>query len=173
MAAIIRFLRTDTPRYLLLGVAILFMLEVYARSLKIYLADLDRPLFMECAFLGSAFIACFYEFKGFVWKVSLTGCLVTLCLFAVGTMLACWLRVHYVEFVTAIKTTPELADVVGRDVYQALTARVVGYGGCFAAGMLIARLMLAKWIRKLMLSYFAPHSQSACPTCGGCGQLSS
>lgn len=172
MTAIDRSLRTQAAaRGILLIVALVVVFDAYHFVLKMYLVDLDRPLVMEFVFIGSAIIACLYEFNGGSWKVNLSGCLATLTLFAVGALLACWLRVQYMEFVAAIKAAPDFSDVVGRDVYHALTARAVGYGGCYAIGMLIARTTLAKWTRRRITSYFAPVTQKSCPTCGGCGHV--
>jgi hypothetical protein len=171
MTELIRVQKVDVVHGLSLIAVAVVLFDAYHIALRMYISDLDRPLVVEWAFLGSAVIACGYEFNGAGWKISLVGCLATLSHFLVGVTLACWLRVHYMAAVAVIKAAPDFSDLVGRDVYTALTTRLVGYGGCFATGMLIARVTLGQRVRKLLLSYFAPWTQQPCPTCRGCGHL--
>lgn len=146
------------------------LVMVYHASMKTYLHDLDKPLILEVGFIASFIIACSYEFKNTDWRYAAIGCLATGLVFVIGTWTATWLRTGYVEMISEIKDNAEIAAYLGRDLHEALSARYVGYGGCFALGLLVMRLVLDRFARKGFTAMFIPLVERPTP-CPCCGQL--
>lgn len=72
--------------------------------------------------------------------------------------------------IAEIKGDAEIAAYFGRDLHEALTARYIGYGGCFAVGLILIRLALDRGARKLFTAMFFPLVERPIP-CPCCGQL--
>ncbi len=144
------------------------VVAAYLRVLSEYLHGLDRPLIVEIGFVASFAIACTYEFKaGVRWRVALIGCLSTGLVFLGGAWLAQWFRGEYVELVELMKDDVAFAEWVGKDLHAAFTARMVGYGGCFAVGLLVLRMTVGRnSVRGLLQRTFLLSSNLTCPCCG-------
>jgi hypothetical protein len=155
--------------------ALLFSLVVaafaYHLALRAYLAGLDRPGFLEFSFLASLGIGCFYEFKhGSRWDYSLANCLVSCIVFLTGVLLAPMLRSEYIAGLEFGFSTPQAIAWMGADLHAAVSTRLVGYGGCFALGVMLSRLTVGSsrlrgWV---VLAFIPP--QNRIPTCPCCGQ---
>lgn len=144
------------------------LVAMYLTLMKLYLHGLDKPLLLEVGFLASFVFACSYEIKGVSWTYAAIGCLTTSFVYAIGMWMAIWLRAEYASFVLDMKESAEFAAFVGRDLYEAMSARVVGFGGCFALGVLLVRFVLARVARKCFIAMFVPRVErpAPCPCCG-------
>lgn len=156
----------DACALLLLLIVVFF----YHCSLRYYLRGLDRPLVLEVSFFVSLLIACAYEIKGGLpWRLVVVGCLMNGLVFWGGAWSAEWFRTEYVSFISMVKDDQEFVAWIGEDLHSAFTARVVGYGGCFALGLLVMRLTVGRaFVRKLLTSalILPVHRPSVCPCCG-------
>lgn len=157
-------------RSLAIVLAMAALVMAYHVSMQVYLQDLDKPLLLEIGFFSSLALACSYELKNADRKYAAMGCLATGLVFVFGTWMAIWLRIEYLQMISQIKDNAEIAAYVGRDLHEALSARYVGYGGCFALGLLLTRLVLDRLARKGFVAIFIPPMDRPAP-CPCCGQL--
>ena len=143
---------------------------MYCALVKTYLHDLDKPLLLGVGFLVSYAFALFYEIKGVNKTYAAIGCLTTSLVYALGTWMAIWLRAEYLLFILDMKESAEFAAFIGRDLTEVFSARYVGYGGCFALGLLIVRFVLARVVRRCFIAMLVPLVERPTP-CHSCGQL--
>lgn len=141
----------------------------YHLVLRHYLVALDKPMIFEVSFLMSFGVACLYEMKGNFRSV-IAGCAVTGLVFCAGALAAIWLRDEYMHLIEQFRDVPELGEFLGKDLAAALTNRAVGYGGSFAAGLMVARLTLGSHpVRGLILKgLIGPSGRT--DICACCGQ---
>jgi hypothetical protein len=163
---------TNSPSQLMRDIFLYFFISVaavlYHHLLQIYLRGLDKPLVLELGFLSSLAIACAYHFKGAKWRYALVACLATAVVFDFGAWMAQFFRREYIEFLDQFKNDGTFVEFIGRDLHAALTARYVGYGGCFALGLLLARITIGRLINGPLNSFFiSPENRAkSCPCCG-------
>ena len=161
---------SQLTRDVALVAAFLVVVATYLHVLSQYLHGLDRPLIVEIGFVASFVIACTYELKaGVGWRIALIGCLSTGLVFLGGAWLAQWFRGEYVELLELVKDDAAFAEWVGKDLHAAFTARMVGYGGCFALGLLLMRMTVGRAsVRRLLQRAFVlpTNLPSNCPCCG-------
>lgn len=143
---------------------------MYQYELRNYLHGLDRPLIIEIGFVASFAIACTYEIRGGIsWRLMLIGCLSTGFVFLGGAWLAQWFRAEYVGLLKLIQDDMGFVEWIGKDMHAALSARMVGYGGCFALGLLVMRLTAGRTsVREFIKRVFLlpQHRPNVCPCCG-------
>lgn len=165
-----RVVRGQVARDVALASLIVLGAAGYHIALTHYLAGLDRPLILEIGFLSSLFVAWLYEFKaGVPSRYALVGCLAQAAAFVAGTLLAEALRLEYIQFISAIRDDAGFSELVGHDIHAALSARVVGFGGCFAVGLVGARLTVGGKLARRFLQhcFILPAAVvAACPCCG-------
>lgn len=139
-------------------------------ALVAYLDGLDRPYFFEFGLMTSLVITCVYEFKeGVRCRQALVACLFNSILFLCGAVLAPWIRHEYIAIVASALQIPDTELFLGHDLFAALSARLVGFGGCLAVGALIARLTVGRQFARQRFErlFIAPqHRAVACPCCG-------
>jgi len=159
-------LMRDFVLCVMLAIAVL----LYDTALRLYLLELDQPLFLEIGFLTSLAIACLYEFKvGAQWRYALVGCLINALVFLCGAWVARGFRHEYLGLVEFLKGNIEISAWLGHDLHAALTTRYVGYAGCFAGGLLFARLTVGNGkVRSLLRLAFVlqGNGPNLCPCCG-------
>lgn len=141
----------------------------YHRILHDYLSALDRPFVFEAAFLFSLLMAYFYELRSDApWRMRLIGCCTTTLVFLAGAWLGTWFRAEYLQFLGEVKGNTNFINLVGDDLYAVFTARAVGYAGCFAVGLMVARLTIRSIVSKALnrLLLIQSNRPMACPCCG-------
>lgn len=145
---------------------------IYHLALRKYLSGLDRPIYAELGFLSSLAIACLYDLRAQWFRIGLLESLVTSVFFACAVWIAGFLRIEYIEVLKgldqSIADSSDVAEFIGRDLHGALSTRYIGYGGCFAVGLLISRLALRSSLRAYFTKLFILPSnrQVNCPHCG-------
>lgn len=157
-------LKRDFLCLALLGTAVLW----YKHNLFIYLNDLQNPLFLAIGFAGSLVIAALWELNGHSFRIGMvrvTGIVLT---FALGVLVAHWVRDTYVVLTAELSHAPtEFVEFVGHDVLSAMSNRAVGYGACFAVGMIMMRWTVGQFFPRVLTRLFLlpENRQTVCEHC--------
>ena len=140
---------------------------LYWHELTIYLAGLQKPFPLELAFAGSLMLALIMELRHGLHRLVLVQATVTVIIFVAAVYLADHLRFFYMITINALRAEPLAKEVIGEEYYSVITNAAVGYGGCFAISITLARLCLWRVLRKILLGVFAEDGASnICPCCG-------
>jgi len=140
----------------------------YCHNLRNYLAEIGSPWIIVSGFWMSLTLAVLHEWKFPLVRMSFAKIVATSVMFAIGVLLAQYLRMQYVDFVHATFATPELSAFFGEDVAAAMRNRVVGFGGCYALALMLMRWVAYKPMLRMCVECFVPAEsrQSTCPHCG-------
>lgn len=142
----------------------------YIHNLAGYLSAIHKPLLLMIGFSGSLVIALLHDLNQNSIRLSVVRGARTAIVFAVGIIAAHYLRDQYVEIRTVLANAPGALDFFGPEAYSALTNQFVGYGGCFALGLLAARWAISDRIERFLIRAFVlPESMPQ--TCPHCKQL--
>ncbi len=139
----------------------------YFQNLGGYLVALQKPMVLEIGFAGSLAISLLYDINRNNIRFSLIHATRTAIVFAVGVMVAHYLRDKYLILRDQIASIHELRELWGEDIHSALMNQVVGYGGCFALGMVSMRITIGRAIERGLIAVFVlPQLMpSTCPHC--------
>lgn len=152
-----------------LACVIIFIVAVvyYFHNLTDYLSAVQKPMLLEIGFAGSLVIALLYDLNRNSVRFSLVHATRTAILFGLGVSVAHYLRDQYLNLRAELTNIHELREFMSEDVFSALMNPVVGYGGCFAVGMVFMRLALGRSIeRGLTTAFVMPKFMpSICPHC--------
>lgn len=141
----------------------------YAWNLWDYLRSLQSPWPLFLAFMLSLILAVVHEVRHAFGRQALVNVTATVIGFAVAVLIAHQARDVYLGLVGDLNTAPEVDAFVhnwlGDDIVSAMTNRTVGYGGCYALGMTLARWVLHQRIRELLSRFFIEPVLQRCPHC--------
>lgn len=136
--------------------AILFLAAfVYGKSLIFYLHDLQHPWVMLYAFWMSLGLALLHVINVRAARVSLLRATTLTLSFCLAVWVAHEVRGWYLDALTIVISSPEAIEHIGSDYYGAMSNKAVGYGGCFAIGLLLVRWLIANRVESLLRKLFA------------------
>lgn len=140
---------------------------LYVENLISYLSGLNQPGWLILAFVGSLGIALFHETKDGIRRLSLVHAAAVTLTFALGVPLAHWLREFYIGMLDSLANVPEAVIFIGADNYAAMTNRTVGYGSCFAMGLMLVRWCAHKHVAALLVRILicSENIPAICPHC--------
>lgn len=148
---------------------ILIGLMVYNYVINHYLIDLHQPLLIKIGFWLSLLIAMYHEIK-VSYQYSLVNIGAIVILFIISVTFANVLRFEYIGLTYEVSHTPEIMTLIGTDVLEMCRNRVIGYGGCFALGVLIIRITLYKLVTEAFVKWFVDQ-QYRPEVCSHCQQV--
>lgn len=140
---------------------------LYVENLISYLSGLNQPGWLILAFVGSLGIALFHETTGGIRRLSLVHAAAVTLTFALGVPLAHWLRDFYMGMLGSLAEVPEAVTFIGADNYAAMTNRTIGYGSCFAMGLMLVRWCVHKHVAALLVRILicSENIPVICPHC--------
>lgn len=142
-------------------------IAAYGAALNGYLIDLQQPWVLRSSFWASLCFAMYHEHISGYKRLSIARIAATAATFALGVVLAHFLRDEYVASIRSLADIRDLSDMLGSDIVAALRNRVVGYGGAYALGQMASRLLVRKALTRLYvrLTVDADHQPPTCPHC--------
>jgi hypothetical protein len=144
-----------------------FGIFVYISLIRIYLHQLTLPEPLLFALMFSLVFNIYYEFKAGISRLTHVRILCTIIIFCVAAFLAQEIRGVYLTTMTELTNYENAEELIGQEYLKAAQNRVVGYGGCFAVGLVTARMLLYKILvnvasRVLVLPNYRGN---VCPMC--------
>jgi FtsH-binding integral membrane protein len=139
----------------------------YGIALHFYLGALERPFPLLLAFASSLVWAFVHDFSARRPRSALNRLAATAVVFLVGAIIAREVRLVYAEMVSEFVAIPDAAAVVGPDYLAMATNKLVGYGGCFAIGLLLARGIIGARCERLLAKFLGSSAVApgSCPHC--------
>ncbi len=158
---------TQAYRDLVCGLVVLAATLFYARGLVLFTRDLQRPWLLVTAFGSSLLVALVYDCNSASLRFSLVRASRTGVVFAIGILVASWVRLWYVNVLGDLLQVGEVRAFLGDDFYAAVSNRVVGYGGAFAIGMVLVRSTLWRVVERVAMAAFVlpENAPKVCPHC--------
>ncbi|WP_199030769.1 hypothetical protein [Ralstonia sp. ASV6] len=138
-------------------------------ALEGYLSALAAPGLLEVGFWLSLGVAAYGQRLPGHRRVTLIRIAATTATASLGVVFAHVVRDWYVGMLAEIPDTPEAVSVLGADLVAAFHNRVVGYGGCYALGMMATRWLLYRHVLGAFTSWVAPPPEVNAH-CSHCGQ---
>lgn len=150
------------------GVLLACSLAWYAHNLDAYLGDLARNWAMVAGFWCSLILAIWRECRFSHCRFSVARVTATCTLFAASLLLAQCLRGEYAQMRNLLCNEPALVALLGAETVDAMSNRVVGFGGCFALSLLVLHWTLDGFLAHHYVRRLVPTSglPAACPHCG-------
>lgn len=142
----------------------------FGRNLNNYLQEIGHPWIVVTGFWLSLAIAIWHEWKFPFYRLSFAKIAATTWMFSLAAYMASPLRRQYVEMLEFIWHQPEAAQVFGIEVVAAMRARLIGFGGCYGAALMLMRLVAYKGMQRIFIAGLVPLRNRPAP-CPHCGQL--
>lgn len=157
------------PRDLACAAVIVAAVCTFGLRLAVFIEDQDRPWIFERLFWFAFGVAMFMAWRssrtmrlaGVAWST-------TSIVFAVGVIVAAWIRVQYLSTIVLFASEPEFAKLFGDAIAAAAGNHAVGLGTCFAGGTALVRLIAGRGLDRLgsYLFLIDQHRPTPCPVCG-------
>lgn len=125
----------------------------YFHGLRRYTGGMSHPFPLLLAFGSSWILALVMEIKVGIARSIAVRMVAVAMHFMIAIMVAQVLRSLYVEMIGELINAPGVSDFVGADYFALMTNKLIGYGGCFASGLLIVRLVLYKRLESALIEF--------------------
>lgn len=146
---------------------LLLALAAYSITLCFYLQALEHQLPLMLALAGTLVLAILQSVSARALRTTLYRLIATTMTFVVGVLIANEVRLEYVSMMVELATIPDITQAVGTEYASMATNKIVGYGGCFATGLLVARWIIGERGEQMISRLFGAQNDMAslCPHC--------
>lgn len=158
---------TETQKHLVVFVLIMAGAIGFHWLLRWYLADLANPYPMMLVLWASLVLTLIHDISFSFLRRSMVTVVARFAIFGFGIYLAHWIRTEYISLMTQILEAPEIAELAGSDYLAMAKSKVIGYGGCYGAGLVISKWVLKDRVERQLNRLLGDYTGTldCCPYC--------